>query len=347
MPQATMSTKTRTKRGWLRGTAVLATAIAGLALTACTSSGANPGGSGPAGSGAGHGGSRLIMFELSFPCGLNSYATELCAGVQAEAKSLPAGFKVEIKTGINYADTSAYNSLIQTSEQLHPAGMILFVNGPAAQTPYINQACAAGTKIILIDSPATGVKPGCQSSFIGTNHYQLGVEDGKWLIAHPPSSKQVGIVTQPPGEYASTDARVRGFTQTVTAAGYQVGATAITNLSLDTTRTEVTNMLTAHPNLGAIFSANGAMGEGTEQALKNNHRIVQLSLDGFLNDIPSVINGTISADAAQNPYAEGATAVHYMAEVLQGKKVPPLTYTPSEVVTKQNAKTYLAEGGLH
>ena len=27
-------------------------------------------------------------------------------------------------------------------------------------------------------------------------------------------------------------------------------------------------MLTAHPKLGAVFSANGPMGDGTEQALK-------------------------------------------------------------------------------
>jgi ribose transport system substrate-binding protein len=341
MPQTTMPATMRTLRGrrWVTGALIVA---AGLALAACSSTNAST-------SSAAGGGPKLILFELSFPCGLNDYASQLCAGVRAEARTLPSGYKVQIKTGVNYSDVTAYNSLIQTSMQLHPAGMILFVNGPAAQTPYINQACAQHIKMILIDSPATGVKRGCQSSFIGADHYQLGVEDAKWLIAHPPAngSKQVGIVTQPPGEYASTDARVRGFTQTITAAGYQVVATAVTNLSLDTTRTEVTNMVTAHPDLGAIFSGNGPMGDGTEQALKGNHRIVQLTLDGFLNDIPSIGNGTISADAAQDPYAEGRTAVHYMAEVLQGKKVPSLTYTPSEVVTKENAKAYLANGGMH
>ena len=322
---------------------------AALALAACTSTSPAASGGVPAGSGTGHNGSKLILFELSFPCGLNDYATQLCAGVRAEGKTLPPGFTVEIKTGVNYADVNAYNSLIQTSMQLRPAGMILFVNGPAAQTPFINQACNQHITMILIDSPATGVKPRCQSGFIGANHHELGVEDAKWLIAHPPAngSKQIGIVTQPPGEYASTDARVKGFTQTITAAGYQVVATAITNLSLDTTRTEVTNMVTAHPHLGAIFSANGAMGAGTEQALKNNHSIVQLTLDGSLSDIPAILNGTISADAAQDPSAEGRTAVRYMAEVLQGKKVPALTYTPSVVVNKANAKAYLAAGGLH
>jgi ABC-type sugar transport system substrate-binding protein len=341
MPKTTIPATIRTLRSrrWVTGALIMAT---GLALAACSSTHAST-------SSTAGGGSKLILFELSFPCGLNDYASQLCAGVRAEAKTLPPAYKVEVKTGVDYSDVSAYNSLIQTSMQLHPAGMILFVNGPAAQTPFINQACAQHVKMILVDSPATGVKRGCQSSFIGADHYQLGVEDAKWLIAHPPAngSKQVGIVTQPPGEYASTDARVRGFTQTITAAGYQVVATAVTNLSLDTTRTEVTNMVTAHPDLGAIFSANGPMGDGTVQALKNNHRIVQLTLDGFLNDIPSIINGTISADAAQDPYAEGKTAVHYMAEVLQSKKIPALTYTPSEVVSKESAKAYLSAGGLH
>ena len=40
-------------------------------------------------------------------------------------------------------------------------------------------------------------------------------------------------------------------------------------------------------------------------------------------------------------------AVHYMAQLLQGKKVPAHTYTPSQVVTRQNAKAYLAVGGMH
>src|SRR5215469_5732727 len=343
MPKSTMPATRKTFRSRRRALGALLMAVS-LMLAACSSTNGSTSGTAQAGSGP-----KLILFELSSPCGLNDYASQLCTGVTAGAKSLLPDFKVEIKTGVNYSDVTAYNSLIQTSMQLHPAGMILFVNGPAAQTPFINQACAQHIKMILIDSPATGVKRGCQSSFIGANHYQLGVEDAKWLIAPPPAdgSKQVGIVTQPPGEYASTDARVRGFTQTVSAAGYQVVATAITNLSLDTTRTEVTNMVTAHPGLGAVFSANGPMGDGTEQALKTNHHIIQLTLDGFLNDIPSITNGTISADAAQDPYAEGRTAAHYMAEVLQGKKVPALTYTPSQVVTKANANVYLSAGGMH
>jgi ribose transport system substrate-binding protein len=294
---------------------------------------------------------KLILFELSFPCGLNGYATSLCQGVHAEAKKLGASFAVDVKTGINYADVNAYNSLIQNSMQLQPAGMVLFVNGPAAQTPYINRACASGIKMILIDSPATGLKSGCQASFIGADHYQLGVDDGKWLIANPPAngSKQVGIVALPPGEYQSNDERVAGFTKTIEAAGYKIAATAVgSSGSLATTRANTQNMLTAHPNLGAVFSANGSMGDGVVEALKGNHTIEQLTLDGQTNDVQCIVHACgINADAAQDPYQEGTLAIQYMAKVIGGKAVPKLTYTRSQVIDKSNAAAYLAAGGLH
>lgn len=288
--------------------------------------------------------SKLIAFELSFPCGLNNYATQLCAGVKAAAKKLPPGFRVEIKTGINYSDTVAYNNLIQTTTELHPAGLIMFPNGPAAQVPVLNQACAKGIKIIVVDSPTSGFK--CQTALIGANHYQLGVEIGKWLIAHPPTSKQIGIVSLAPGEYASNDARVKGFTTTVTAAGYSVVATAITDLTLDTTRTEVTNMLTAHPNIGTILSANDAMGDGTAQAVTNS-KIVQLSIDGATTSVQRIQTGSLSADAAQDPYRMGILAVQSMVKAIQGKHVPTSVYTPSEVVDSPNVAAYLKAGGLH
>lgn len=314
-----------------KGRLAVAAVAAGSLLAACGTQG-------------GAGDSKLLVFALSFPCQLNDYATRLCDGVNAAAETVPAGFRVEVKTGVNYGDNVAFNNLIQTSTQLQPTGLIVFPSGPAAQTPVLNQACDKGVKVVIIDSPANGVK--CQSSFVGANHRQLGELAGQWLIAHPSPSKEVGVVTLPPGQYTSNDDRVKGFTDTVQAAGYQVVASVTTDLSLDSTRRGVTNMATAHPNLGAIFSANSQIGQGTAQALKDNHQVVQLTADGSLTDVPSILNGTISADAAQDPYGMGRTAVEYMVKVIQGQQVPPTTYTRAEIVDKTNAQAYLQAGGL-
>jgi ribose transport system substrate-binding protein len=337
MPTTTGPTDPRSPRSRLRAATALASAALALGAAGCSSSAA--GGDNPSASG-----SKLILVELSFPCGLNDYAKQLCAGATAEGKNLPDGYKVQIKTGIDYADITAYNSLIQTSMQLQPAGLVIFPNGPAAQTPVLNQACDKDIKVMIIDSPATGVK--CQASFVGANHYQLGVLDGKWLIAHPPASKEVGIVSLQPGQYQSNDDRVNGFTKTVEAAGYHVVATVVTDNSLDKTRTQVANMLTAHPNLGAVFSANSPMAQGTIQALKTHHNVLHLTVDGSLSDVPAILNGSISADAAQDPYAMGKLAVQYMAKLIQGQHVTANTYTPAKIVDKTNAEAYKAAGGL-
>ena len=254
-----------------RARALLLVAVAGVGcLTAACN---RDGGSG------GDPDAKQIVLALSFPCGLNEYSTLLCKGAEDAGKALTDEYAFAIKTGVDYADNVAFNNLLQTSLQQQPAGFIVFPAGPAAQTPVLNDACDQGVKVIIIDSPADGVD--CQASFIGADHYELGASVGEWLVKSPPVSKEVGIVTQPPGQYASTDARVKGFKEAVEEGGFEVVAEVVTDLSLDKTRTVVTNMVTTHPDLGAVFSANGPIGQGTAQALVDNDDIVQLSQDGF------------------------------------------------------------------
>lgn len=323
--------RTRRARG---GRLAIAAVTAGSLLAGCGTE-----------SGAGAGDSRqLIVFALSFPCQLNDYSTRLCDGVNAAAEALPDGFEVDVQTGVDFGDNVAFNNLIQTSLQRDPAGLIAFPAGPAAQTPVLNQACDDGVRVIIIDSPAQGVK--CQSSFVGADHRQLGELAGQWLIDNPGPSREVGVVTLPPGQATSNDERVDGFTETVEAAGYRVVASVTTDLSLDSTRQEVTNMATAHPDLGAVFSANSQMGQGTSQGLQNRPEVVQLTADGALTNVPSILDGTISADAAQDPFGMGRTAVEYVVKVIQGETVPETTYTRAEIVDETNAQTYLEAGGL-
>jgi ribose transport system substrate-binding protein len=320
-------------------------AVAASFLIAACGSTSSPKGSTSASGGSSHTGSKLILFELPFPCDLNDYAHQLCAGATDEGKELPRGYKLQIKTGINYTDVPAFNSLIQTSLQLNPDGLIIFPNGAAAQVPVLNQACNKGVKIIFVDSePTSGVS--CRSSKVSANDYLMGVEEAKWLLAHPPKSKQVAIVSQQPGSFASNDARVKGFTETIKPAGYEIAATVATTNDLNQTRSLVTNMLTAHPNVGAIFSANGPMGNGTERALKGNRRVVHVTMDGNLSDMPSIEKGTVAANTAQNPYQIGTLSVRYMAKVIQGQKVRKTVYTSLSVIDKTNVEEYVAAGGM-
>lgn len=287
--------------------------------------------------------SHLIIAMMGFPCGLNSFATALCDGFESAGENLPDGYELQIKTGIDYSDNTGYNNLIRTSLQLEPAGIIVFPGGSAAQAPVLKQACEQGVKVIIIDTPVADVD--CASSFIGADHLQLGIDAANWLIDNPPATTEVGIVSLPPGQTPSNDARVKGFTDTVTEAGFEVVATAVTDLSLDKTRTEVTNMLTAHPGIGAVFSANDAMGDGAAQAITDPD-VVQLSLDGSLTSVERIVAGTLSADVAQDPFGVGQLSVETMVKVLEGESVPAEVYSDSLVVDATNVEEYIEAGGV-
>lgn len=328
----TVRTRTFAWRG--RWGSALAAVMTSAVVAAC---GATSGGGGT---------SKLIIATMGFPCSLNDFAKSLCAGFKAGEKALPKGMRFQLKTGTDFADVNGYNNLIQTSAQLSPGGMIVFPGGPAAQTPMLKQACAKKVKLIIIDNPVTGLGT-CQSGYIAANHRQLGADVGAWLVKHPPASKQVGVVTLPPGQTQSNDDRVDGFTKAVRAAGFDVVATAVTDLGLDKTRTQVTNMLTAHPRLGAIFSANDQMGYGTAQAVKaaGNTAIKQLTADGALDAVKRIPDG-LAVTAAQDPYFLGRESVRNMAELLQGRKIKPVIYEPSMLVDGTNAKAYIVKGGM-
>jgi ABC-type sugar transport system substrate-binding protein len=332
-----MNRASRTARA-RRWTAAAAAAALCAGLAACgdagkdDATGASPSVAGSSKSASGH---KLILMEMSFPCGLNEGISKYCEG--AKAAKLPAGYELQIKTGVDIADNTAFNNLIQTSLELKPAGLIVFPAGPAAQTPTLNRACDQGVKIIILDSPAEGVK--CQSALVGMDHTETGALVGRWLAEHAQGSKEVGIVTQPPGQFTSTDNRVKGFKKAAEAGGLKVVATAVTDITLDKTRTQVTNMLTAHPDIGAIFSANGPMGQGTTQALKAAKafgRIAHVTLDFDSTNVKQLKAGELSAVTNEHPFEIGRIAVETMVKVLEGESVPATVTTPQSVVDKTN-----------
>jgi len=330
-----MAPARRCRRAWASVSLVVGVCVL---LAAC-------GNSNDSGAGSAAGGSKLIILELPFPCGLNNFAKDMCDGAKAAEKHFPAGYSLQIKTAPNYDDQGAFNSLIQTSLQLKPAGLLVFANGAAAQTPFLNQGCEQGVKVIFVDTAGTGVK--CQISFVTAPNKEMGAAAAKYLIEHPApgGSKKAIVVSQQPGLFNSNDERVAGFKETIEAAGYKVVQTVVTSNDVTKTRTAVTNAVTAHPDVEAVFSANGPMGNGTEQALLEQPDIIQLTMDGNATDIPSILKGSVAANVAQSPYEDAKVAAELMVKAIEGESVPKFMPTPIKVIDKSNAQAYLDAGG--
>ena len=100
------------------------------------------------------------------------------------------------------------------------------------------------------------------------------------------------------------------------------------------------NILTANPDLKAIFGESDAMALGAAKAAKQANRsgIVFVGIDGFPTMFPAIKSGLVQATMAQNPYKMGQMAVENAIELMtgKGKNIPAEQYMPTVLVSKAN-----------
>lgn len=106
----------------------------------------------------------------------------------------------------------------------------------------------------------------------------------------------------------------------------------------------VTDMLTKYPNDGdisAVWACWDIPQMGATQAIEASGRkgIKTYAIDGSPEVVEMVANPDSAAGAvgAQQPYEIGKSAAMNAARYLAGKPVPPFTFVPAVLVTKENA----------
>ena len=100
------------------------------------------------------------------------------------------------------------------------------------------------------------------------------------------------------------------------------------------------NILTANPNLKAIFAESDAMALGASKAAKQAGRsgMYFVGIDGFPTMLDAIKGDLTQATQAQQPYLMGQIAVKNAISILTGKgsTVPKLQYQDTVLVTKEN-----------
>lgn len=106
----------------------------------------------------------------------------------------------------------------------------------------------------------------------------------------------------------------------------------------------ISDMLTKYPNdgdVGAVWACWDVPLIGATQAIEAAGRkgILTYGVDGSPDFVAMVANPESAggAVAAQQPYEIGRTAVQNVARYLAGETVPPFTFVPSVMITKENA----------
>jgi ribose transport system substrate-binding protein len=174
------------------------------------------------------------------------------------------------------------------------------------------------------------------------NNVEVGKLQAHLVLNWVPKGSDVAVIEGDPRTVYSVD-RVTGFTNAVIEGGLKVVASQPANWNRKEAYDIATKILTAHPNVKAIFVASDNMAIGAIQAaaaVGAIGKVILVSVGGTPEAIDAVKHGLLAATVAEYPDAMAYLAVEMMVRKLKGELVPAKIDSPIKLITKDN----LSEG---
>ena len=208
--------------------------------------------------------------------------------------------------------------------------------------PVLRRAVQTGIPVITIDS---NTDPQVSASFIATDNLAAAAAAADLIAEALGGEGKVALIPYIPGASTSND-REQGFKDGLTQyPGLELVATQYSNSDYGRAMTVAEDILTAHPDLNAIFAANEPTVLGVAQALKSRGLAGQITLVGFdasSREIEGVRDGSIRGLIVQNPFMMGYEGVMQAVKVVEGEAVEERIDSGSTIVTAENLEAFLA-----
>lgn len=270
----------------------------------------------------------------------NPFFVQIAKGAEAKARELGgAGVKIT-------AVSSGYDLNQQTNqmEDFIAAKVDLIVLN-AADTkgiaPAVRKARAAGIVVVAVDVAAEG---GVNATVMSDN-VQAGRVAAEYLVKRLNSKGSVVIINGPPvsavaDRVAGAEAvfratpGVRLLSRDQNAGGNRQGGMNV-----------MTDLLTAHPQIDAVFAINDPSGLGAALALRQARRenVIVAAVDGAPDAEKALRDekNAFAASAAQDPFTMAGKAVEVGFGILQGRPAPEgRVLVPVSLITRDNIAGY-------
>jgi ABC-type sugar transport system substrate-binding protein len=319
-----------------RRTIAVATAVAlAAALAACGSSSNDSSTSTGAASTAGKTGSgQPVKLGLIMKFPVDFYLAMKSAAQKWDAAN--SGATVTIGIGHSATDDQGEINLIQSMVTQGVKGIAITPTSPAV-IPALDAAVAKGVKVVLIDNDLPDWSK--KSSVVATDNLKGGQLAGQFLAKQLKQGATIAVLQGVPGVPALDD-RVKGMEQGLGSSGIKIVGKAPTDCDQNKGVSAAADLLSAHPDVDAIYGACGPPMLGAIQAAKKAKRGSDLTLVGFdalPDEVKQIQAGTETASVAQFPAKMGELGMATLLKAVQGQSVPPNVDTGTAVVTKDNA----------
>jgi ABC-type sugar transport system substrate-binding protein len=200
----------------------------------------------------------------------------------------------------------------------------------------LDKAVAAGVKVVLMDNSIPDWKNA--SSLATTNNLEAGKLAGQYLKTVLKDGDKLGILEGVPGVPALDD-RVNGMLAGLDNPKVVIAGKGATNCTEELGINVAQDLLTASPDITAIYSACGPPAAGAAQAIKNanlDHHVILVGFDFCCGEPEAIAAGTEDASVAQFPAKMAELGVDALVKAINGEKVESLIDSGAALVNKDN-----------
>lgn len=256
------------------------------------------------------------------------------------------GGKCQIYNPENDAATQA--QMVIDSLVLQPDAIVIKPIDAAAIVPAIKQANNEGIPVILLDIGIVDDAGVDILTIIQTDQLSLGEVDAKYISEYYAAKGETAKVAITLGDMAGTIGvqRQQGFADAAKELG-NIEIVAESECDWDPTvaYNATKDMLTAHPEVNAIYNCADCQDSGVIQALQELDRLFPLGEDGHVTYVsidadPSgcrfISQGYIDQCAEHNAALHSDIAAKVIIDYLHGYEIPETIFFETTAVTAEN-----------
>ena len=277
-----------------------------------------------------------ILLNMKGPGGGNPFWAAVEKGATEAGTEL--GVDVTVLSPPAESDVPAQIAQIEDAITQGIDGIAIAPTDPAALAPVIEQAVAAGIKVVFVDTQGENE----DVTFIGTNNEVGAKLAGGYLCDNLEEGDKVailqGITTQSTGK-----ARAEGAKAAVEECGLDLVAEVPAEWDKAKGQAAMDDILTRHPDLKGVFGSNDNMALGAVEAIKNAGKtgdIIVVGFDANPDAAAAILAGDMDATVAQAPENMGRLGVESVLKLINGESLDPVIDTGTELVTEENAADY-------
>lgn len=255
----------------------------------------------------------------------------------ARAAGRESGVEIEWLGPAAETDFARQIEIVDSAITSRASGIVLAPTEATSLVGVVERAARESVPLVVFDS---GVDTEDYVAFVATNNYEAGGKAARALGALLNGQGTVAMVKNVAGS-SSTMEREKGFEDTLAAEfpGIRKVAEQYCNSDNAKALAAAENMLTAHPDLGALFASSEPSTVGAGRALRGRDLTGKVKFVGFDFSDPiedDLRAGVVDALIVQDPFNIGYQAVKAVLAKIAGETPKKQIDTPATVVTQDN-----------